>query len=165
VNRWRMNRWRMLAIAAGGILVVAGALALVLPVIFPTTSCEFQGETDVCYLVTFKVPVFGGDSLGAPLWLGPPLLVVGLILLLAGSRNRWVVGGLAVAMGVMAVLLAPLAETCAWSSDTQACETIGTIVFNVLGVASIAFGAVLIAFAARGRLKAGPSSEMADATT
>jgi len=160
-----MNRWRMLGIAAGGILVVAGALALVLPVIFPVTSCEFQGETDVCYLVTFKVPVFGGDSLGAPLWLGPPLLVVGLILLLAGSRNRWVVGGLAVAMGVMAVLLAPLAETCAWSSDTQACETIGTIVFNVLGVASIAFGAVLIAFAARGRLKAGPSSEMADATT
>lgn len=160
-----MNRWRMLAIAAGGILVVAGALALVLPVIFPVTSCEFQGETDVCYLVTFKVPVFGGDSLGAPLWLGPPLLVVGLILLLAGTRNRWVVGGLAVAMGVMAVLLAPLAETCAWSSDTQACETIGTIVFNVLGVASIAFGAVLIAFAARGRLKAGPSSEMADATT
>jgi len=160
-----MNRWRMLGIAAGGILVVAGALALVLPVIFPVTSCEFQGETDVCYLVTFKVPVFGGDSLGAPLWLGPPLLVVGLILLLAGSRNRWVVGGLAVAMGVMAVLLAPLAETCAWSSDTQACETIGTIVFNVLGVASIAFGAVLIAVAARGRLKAGPSSEMADATT
>jgi len=165
MNRWRMNRWRMLAIAAGGILVVAGVLALVLPVIFPVTSCEFQGETDVCYLVTFKVPVFGGDSLGAPLWLGPPLLVVGLILLLAGTRNRWVVGGLAVAMGVMAVLLAPLAETCAWSSDTQACETMGTIVFNVLGVASIAFGAVLIAFAARGRLKAGPSSEMADATT
>jgi len=160
-----MNRWRMLAIAAGGILVVAGALALVLPVTFPVTSCEFQGEADVCYLVTFKVPVFGGDSLGAPLWLGPPLLVVGLILLLAGTRNRWVVGGLAVAMGVMAVLLAPLAETCAWSSDTQACETMGTIVFNVLGVASIAFGAVLIAFAARGRLKARPSSEMADATT
>jgi len=160
-----MNRWRMLAIAAGGILVVAGALALVLPVIFPVTSCEFQGEADVCYLVTFKVPVFGGDSLGAPLWLGPPLLVVGLILLLAGTRNRWVVGGLAVAMGVMAVLLAPLAETCAWSSDTQACETMGTIVFNVLGVASIAFGAVLIAVAARGRLKARPSSEMADATT
>jgi len=160
-----MNRWRMLGIAAGGILVVAGALALVLPVIFPVTSCEFQAEADVCYLVTFKVPVFGGDSLGAPLWLGPPLLVVGLILLLAGTRNRWVVGGLAVAMGVMAVLLAPLAETCAWSSDTQACETMGTIVFNVLGVASIAFGAVLIAFAARGRLKARPSSEMADATT
>lgn len=160
-----MNRWRVLAIAAGGILVVAGALALVLPIMFPVTSCDFQGETDVCYLVTFRVPVFGGDSLGAPLWLGPPLLVVGLILLLAGTRNRWVVGGMAVAAGVMAVLLAPLAETCAWSSDTQACETIGTVVFNVLGVACIAFGAVLIGFAARRRLRASQSPGVADATT
>ena len=156
-----MNRWRMLALAGGGILVVAGALALVLPIIFPVTSCDFQGETDVCYLVTFRVPVFGGNSLGAPLWLGPPLLIVGLILLLAGSRNRWLVGGLAVAVGVMAVLLAPLAETCAWSSDTQACETIGTVVFNVFGVACIVFGTVLIGLAARGRLKAGQVQQAA----
>ena len=160
-----MNRWRMLALAAGGILVVAGALAMVLPIIFPVTSCDFQGETDVCYLITFRVPVFGGSSLGAPLWLGPPLLVIGLILLLAGSRNRWFVGGLAVAIGVMAVLLAPLAETCAWSSDAQACETIGTIVFNVFGVASLVFGAALIAFASWKRLKARQSPNLADATT
>lgn len=160
-----MNRWRVLALAAGGILVVAGALALVLPILFPVTSCDFQGEADVCYLVTFRVPVFGGTSIGAPLWLGPPLLIVGLILLLAGSRNRWFVGGLAVAVGVMAILLAPLAETCAWASDAQRCDTTGTVVFNILGVACLVFGAALIGFASWKRLKSGQSSELADATT
>ena len=160
-----MGRTRMLATAGGGILVVAGALAMVLPVVFPIVSCDFQGEGDVCYLVTFSSPASGTTSIGAPLVLGPVLLGAGLLLVLWGSRNRWLVGGVAVVAGLMAVLLAPLAESCAWSSDTQTCDAVGTVVFNVVGVACLMLGALLIALAARGHLRTRQRSELANART
>ena len=60
------------------------------------------------------------------------------------SRRQWVAAAI-LALGVVALVMAPRAQWCVTSGDATACETIATIVLNVLGVVLLASG--LIAFA------------------
>jgi nitrate reductase gamma subunit len=58
--------------------------------------------------------------------------------------NRFWLGVLLVALGVAALLAAPLVQWCVVDGDASACETIGTIVLNVVGGVLIAVGGVVL---------------------
>ena len=53
-------------------------------------------------------------------------------------------GVLLVVLGVAALLAAPLAQWCVVDGDSKACETIGTIVLNVVGGVLFAVGGVVL---------------------
>jgi len=61
-------------------------------------------------------------------------------------RRLWVALLLAL-VGVAALLVAPAAQWCVVDGDASACETIGTIVLNVVGVVLIATGGAWALFA------------------
>jgi hypothetical protein len=54
--------------------------------------------------------------------------------------SRLLVAACLIALGLAALIVAPSAQSCTVDVDTRACETIGTIILNVVGGALIALG-------------------------
>jgi hypothetical protein len=63
-------------------------------------------------------------------------------------------GVLVVGLGVGVLIVAPLAQSCVTGSDYRVCETIGTVVLNVVGLVLIAAGAVVLAVGRRHKIAA-----------
>jgi len=68
--------------------------------------------------------------------------------------TRFWPGLLLVALGVVALLAAPLAQGCVVDGDSSACETIGTIVLNVAGAVLLALGGVVLVLGLRHKIAA-----------
>jgi len=69
------------------------------------------------------------------------------------TRGFWL-GSLLIALGVAALLVAPLVQWCVVDGDSSACETIGTIVLNVAGGVLIAVGGVFLVLGLRHKIAA-----------
>jgi hypothetical protein len=57
---------------------------------------------------------------------------------------RWL-GILLIVIGITALLVAPSAQTCVTDFDSTACETSGTILLKVVGLALVAAAAAVLA--------------------
>ena len=62
------------------------------------------------------------------------------------------IGLLLVGLGFVILFAAPFAQSCIEWSDGRACETIGTIVFNVLGTGLMALGTVVAIIGVRHKI-------------
>ena len=70
-------------------------------------------------------------------------------------KMRHLVAAGLIALGLVSLLAAPLAQSCVTDGDTTACETAGVIILNVLGVCVVAAGAIVLVIAsAKGRRRA-----------
>jgi len=58
-------------------------------------------------------------------------------------RRLWLATCL-IALGLAGLIVAPMAQSCFYWSDGQACETGGTIILNVVGGVFIVIGALLL---------------------
>ena len=69
------------------------------------------------------------------------------------TKEFWL-GVCLIGLGVAVLIVAPLAQSCIVGSDSRACETIGTIVLNVVGLVMIAVGGALLVVGLRHKIAA-----------
>ncbi|MEX2137459.1 MAG: hypothetical protein WEB29_11015 [Chloroflexota bacterium] len=69
------------------------------------------------------------------------------------TAKLWL-GAFLIAVGIAALIVAPQAQSCFSESDSRACETIGTIAFNVVGVGLIVAGGILVVVGVRHKIRA-----------